>query len=54
MFLKLGAGASATSFTLQLVASAYYEVPSGYTGPITAFSTAASASPHLQVTSLGA
>jgi hypothetical protein len=34
LYLKLGATASATSHTVQLVAGAYYEVPFGYTGVI--------------------
>lgn len=32
MFLKLGATASATSFTLKIAAAGYYEIPFGYTG----------------------
>lgn len=34
LFLKLGATASATSFTVRLVPNAYFEVPFGYTGII--------------------
>lgn len=33
--LKLGSGASASSYTTKLAAGAYYEVPFGYTGIIT-------------------
>lgn len=36
MFLKLGATASTTSFTVKLTPNAYYEVPFGYTGIINA------------------
>jgi hypothetical protein len=32
LYLKMGATASATSFTVKMVAGAYYEVPFGYTG----------------------
>jgi len=39
--IKLGATASATSFTVKLVAGAYYEVPYGYTGIIDAIASAA-------------
>lgn len=34
LYLKLGATASATSYTTQVAASGYYEVPFGYTGII--------------------
>ena len=34
LYLKLGATASTTSFTVAMAASAYYEVPFGYTGVI--------------------
>jgi hypothetical protein len=34
MYLKLGATASATSFTTKMNPGAYYEVPFGYTGAI--------------------
>jgi hypothetical protein len=34
LYLKLGATASVTSFTVKMVAEAYYEVPFGYTGII--------------------
>ena len=34
LYLKLGATASATSYTVQVGASAYYEVPFNYTGII--------------------
>lgn len=37
MYLKLGTGASATSFTVRLTANAYYEVPFGYTGAINGY-----------------
>jgi hypothetical protein len=52
VYLKFGTAASATSFTTLLAAGAYYEVPFYYDGIIHAFSTAASAVPHLQVTEL--
>lgn len=50
--IKLGAGASATSYTIALANGAYYEVPFKYVGDITAFTTTASVSPHLLVTNL--
>lgn len=34
LYLKLGATASITSYTVRMVQYAYYEVPSGYTGVI--------------------
>jgi hypothetical protein len=34
-YVKLGSGASATSYTVRMSANAYYEVPFGYTGIIT-------------------
>lgn len=34
LYLKLGATASATDFTVKIAADGYYEVPSGYTGII--------------------
>lgn len=34
LYLKLGATASATSFTVKMAADGYYEVPYGYTGII--------------------
>lgn len=34
LYLKLGVTASLTSFTVKMVAQAYYEVPFGYTGNI--------------------
>jgi hypothetical protein len=36
MFLKLGAGASTSSFTVGVERDFYYEVPFGYTGILTA------------------
>lgn len=35
LYVKFGSTASATSYTVKMVASAYYEVPYGYTGIIT-------------------
>lgn len=35
LYLKLGSGASATSFTVAMAAGSYYEVPANYTGIIT-------------------
>jgi len=35
LYLKLGSGASSTSFTVKLAQDDYYEVPFGYTGIIT-------------------
>jgi hypothetical protein len=35
LYLKLGASASTTSFTIKLAAGDYYEVPFGYTGAVT-------------------
>ena len=34
LYVKLGATASTTSYTVKLVQDAYYEVPYGYTGAI--------------------
>ena len=34
LFLKLGATASSTSFTVYMAPGSYYEVPFGYTGQI--------------------
>lgn len=34
LYVKLGTTASATSFTVPLAASAYYEIPGGYTGRV--------------------
>lgn len=34
LYIKLGATASTTSFTVQLLTNAYYEIPYGYTGRI--------------------
>lgn len=34
LYLKLGATASTSSFTVQMAAASYYEVPYGYTGVI--------------------
>jgi hypothetical protein len=41
VLIKLGATASATSYTQRIVTNGYYEVPYGYNGIVTAFSTAA-------------
>lgn len=35
LYVKFGAAASATSYTVQVAANAYYEIPFGYTGLIT-------------------
>lgn len=50
--VKLGATASATSFTVQMAAGGYYEVPFNYTGVIDAIASAATGS--LRVTELTA
>lgn len=34
LYLKLGSGASPTSWTLKMTADDYYETPYGYSGPI--------------------
>lgn len=34
LYLKLGATASTTSYTVQMIAASYYETPYGYTGQI--------------------
>lgn len=44
-YLKLGSGASATSYTIEMVSKSYYEVPFGYTGIITCLWTS-TASTH--------
>jgi hypothetical protein len=41
MTIKLGAGITATNFTAQLTGGSYYEVPFGWTGPITGMWTTA-------------
>lgn len=41
LYVKLGTGASATSFTAKLLAGQYYEVPYGYTAQINGFWDAA-------------
>jgi hypothetical protein len=41
LFVKLGATASATSFTAKLTAQSYYEVPFSYTGVIDAIASVA-------------
>ncbi len=41
LFLKFGSTASSTSFTVELVPRAYFEVPFGYTGIITGIASAA-------------
>jgi hypothetical protein len=41
LYLKLGATASATSFTVKMQADAYYEIPFGYYGIVDGISTAA-------------
>lgn len=51
-YLKFGATASATSYTIKLSNNGYYEVPESYTGQIdVVFSTAAASNP-LYVTSI--
>lgn len=50
VLLNIGGTASATEFTISLVAGGYYEVPFRSAAAISAFSTAASAAPHLLVT----
>lgn len=42
-YVKLGATASVTSYTVQLVVGAYYEVPFGYTGAIDAITSSGTA-----------
>jgi hypothetical protein len=37
LYLKLGTGASTTSFTARLVPNAYYEVPFNYTGAVNGY-----------------
>jgi hypothetical protein len=41
MYLKLGTGASTTSYTTQVARNGYYEIPFGYIGPMNAYWTAA-------------
>lgn len=53
VFLRFGTGAaSTTDFSIKLAVDAIYEVPFGYAGALTAFSTLASVSPHLMVTTI--
>lgn len=41
MFIKLGAGATSTSFTFRAGTNSYFEVPFNYTGLVTGFWTTA-------------
>lgn len=52
MYLKLGSGASTSSFTVKIAADGYYELPEGavYTGAVTA--VWASATGNVRVTEL--
>jgi hypothetical protein len=50
LYVNLGSGASATNYTYAMPASAYYELPYGYTGIVTA--TLATGSGNAQVTEL--
>lgn len=47
--LHLGAGASATVYTLVMAATGYYELPFGYTGIVTGLWSAASASNNARI-----
>jgi hypothetical protein len=50
LYLKLGSASSVTSYTVQIAANGYYEVPFGYTGIITGIW--ASANGNARVTEL--
>jgi hypothetical protein len=41
LYLKLGASAGATSWTIKMAAQGYFEVPAGYTGQVDGFWAAA-------------
>jgi hypothetical protein len=47
LYLKLGTGASLTSYTVRMTAYAYFEVPFGYVGPINGYWAAASGSARI-------
>jgi hypothetical protein len=47
VFIKFGTVASATSYTVQVAPSGYYEIPFGYTGIITAIWTTANGSARI-------
>lgn len=47
-YLKLGATASATSFTVKLASLGYYEVPFGYTGIIDAIWVSATGAARME------
>ena len=51
-YLKLGATASATSYTVQLGANGYFETPDGYTGRVDVVFTTAVATSILRVTEI--
>lgn len=50
-YVKLGAGASVVSYTVQMAPGAYYEVPFGYSGPVDCIWLAAVGA--MQVTEVG-
>lgn len=50
VLLAFGGTASASAYAVRVVSGGYYELPYRYTGAVSAFSTAASAAPHLLVT----
>lgn len=52
VLLRFGATATATAYSVKVLNGAYYELPFRYTGLISAYAAAASASPHLLVTEL--
>jgi len=49
-YMKLGATASTSSYTLQIVSGGYYELPFGYTGIITGITSSGTA--QLRITEL--
>lgn len=52
VLLRFGGTATANTYSVKVLNGAYYELPFRYTGLVSAFAAAASASPHLLVTEM--
>lgn len=52
LYLKLGASASSSSFTVKVQSRGYYELPSGYAGIVDAVSSSVSGTDQILVTEL--
>lgn len=50
VFVKFGAGASAADYSLQMATGTRYDLPAGYTGPVSVFSSIAGLAADLIVT----